>query len=52
MICIINGMRHPEHYFWNCLHCIATQEQIKRIMDGNKVIIDGTEYQISQEQKI
>ena len=31
MICLINGMRHPDHYFWNCLHCLATEAQIMRI---------------------
>ena len=46
MICLINGMRHPEHYVWNCLHCIASEQQIQRILDGKKLIIATTEYQV------
>ena len=50
MICLINGMRHPDHYFWNCLHCLATEAQIRRILDGNKLIIGATEYQLLPDE--
>ena len=43
---MIDGVRQPERYFWNLIHCIATEEQIKRILDGNKLLINGSEYQI------
>lgn len=46
MICLINGMRHPDHYFWNCLHCLATETQMRRILDGQKLIIGETEYHL------
>ena len=37
MIYLINDIRQHERHFWNCLHSIASQEQIQRILDGNKV---------------
>ena len=43
-------MRHPEQYFWSCLHCIATEKQIHRILDGFKVVIDGTTYEMRPEE--
>ena len=49
MICLINGMRHPDHYFWNCLHCLATEEQMIRIFDVKKLNIRETEYQFLME---
>lgn len=52
MIYLINNIRQHERYFWNCLHSIASQEQIQRILDGNKVIINESEYQIIEEEKI
>ena len=51
MICLINNIRQHERHFWNCLHSIASQEQIQRILDGNKVIINESEYQIIEEEK-
>ena len=43
-------MRHPDHYFWNCLYCLATEAQIRRILDGNKLIIGETEYQLLPDE--
>ena len=40
-----------ERHFWNCLYGVATQEQIKRILDGHKVTISDTIYQIIEEEK-
>ena len=40
-----------ERHFWNCLYGVATQEQIKRILDGHKVIISDTIYQIVEPIK-
>lgn len=51
MIYLINNIRQHERYFWNCLHSIASQEQIQRILDGNKVIINESEYQIIEKEK-
>ena len=42
MIYLINDVRQHERHFWNCLYGVATQEQIKRILDGHKVIISDT----------
>ena len=36
MIYLINNIRQHERHFWNCLHSIASQEQIKRILEGYK----------------
>lgn len=52
MIYLINDIRQHERHFWNCLHSIASQEQIQRILDGYKVIINESEYQIIEEEKI
>lgn len=49
MIYLINNIRQHERHFWNCLHSIASQEQ--RVLDGNKVIINESEYQIIEEEK-
>ena len=51
MIYLINNIRQHERHFWNCLYGVATQEQIKRILDGKKVIINESEYQIIEEKK-
>ena len=51
MICLINDIRQHERHFWNCLYGVATQEQIKRILDENKVIINESIYQIIEEGK-
>ena len=51
MIYLINNVRQHERHFWNCLYGVATQEQIQRILDGNKVIINESEYQIIEEEK-
>lgn len=51
MICLINNTRRHERHFWNCLYSIASQEQIQRILDENKVIINESEYQIIEEEK-
>ena len=50
MIYLINDVRQHERHFWNCLYGVATQEQIKRILDENKVIINESEYQIIEEE--
>ena len=50
MICLINGIRQHERHFWNCLYGVATQEQIKRILDGDKVLIYESEYQIIENE--
>ena len=49
MIYLINDVRQHERHFWNCLYGVATQEQIERILDGHKVIISDTIYQIVNE---
>lgn len=51
MIYLINNIRQHERHFWNCLHSIASQEQIQRILDGYKVIINESEYRIIEEEK-
>lgn len=51
MIYLINDVRQHERHFWNCLYGVATQEQIKRILDGHKVTISDTIYQIIEEKK-
>ena len=51
MIYLINDVRQHERHFWNCLYGVATQEQIKRILDDNKIIINEYEYQIIEEEK-
>ena len=51
MIYLINNIRQHERHFWNCLYGVATQEQIKRILDDNKIIINEYEYQIIEEEK-
>lgn len=51
MICLINDVRQHERHFWNCLHGVATQDQIKRILDGDKVTISDTTYQIVGQEK-
>lgn len=50
MIYLINNIRQHERHFWNCLHSIASQQQIQRILDGNKVIINESKYQIIEEK--
>ena len=52
MIYLINDVRQHERHFWNCLYGVASQEQIKRILDGHKVTISDTIYQIVEEKKI
>ena len=49
MIYLINNIRQHERHFWNCLYGVDSQEQIQRILDGNKVIINESEYQIIEE---
>lgn len=51
MIYLINNIQQHERHFWNCLYGVASQEQIQRILDGNKVIINESEYQIIEEEK-
>ena len=51
MIYLINDGRQHERHFWNCIYGVASQEQIQRILDGNKVIINESEYQIIEEDK-
>lgn len=51
MIYLINNKRLQEHYFWDCLHCIATESQIKRVLDGDKVLIDGTLYEMKPDEE-
>ena len=52
MIYLINNIQQHERHFWNCLHSIASHEQTQRILDGNKVIINESEYQIIEEEKL
>ena len=51
MIYLINNIRQHERHFWNCLYGIVSKEQIQRILNGNKVIINESEYQIIEEEK-
>lgn len=51
MIYLINNIRQHERHFWNCLYGVASQEQIQRILDGYKVIINESEYQIIEEEE-
>ena len=51
MIYLINDVQQHERPFWNCLYGVASQEQIQRILDGNKVIINESEYQIIEKEK-
>ena len=51
MIYLINDVRQHARHFWNCLYSIASQEQIQRILDKNKVIINESEYQIIEPEK-
>lgn len=51
MIYLINDVQQHERPFWNCLYGVASQEQIQRILDGNKVIINESEYRIIEEEK-
>ena len=48
---LINDVRQHERHFWNCLYGVASQEQIKRILDGHKVTISDTIYQIVEPEK-
>ena len=50
MIYLINNVRQHERHFWNCLYGVASQEQIKRILDGDKVLIYESEYQIIENE--
>ena len=50
MKCIINGTRQHERHFWNCLYGVATQDQIVRILNGDKVLIYESEYQIIEDE--
>ena len=50
MIYLINNIRQHERHFWNCLYGVASQEQIQRILDGNKVIINESEYRIIERK--
>ena len=51
MIFLINGVRQHERHFWNCLYGVATQDQIVRILDGDKVLIYESEYQIIENEE-
>ena len=51
MIYLINNIRQHERHFWNCLYGVATQEQIEIILDGHKVTISDTTYQIVESEK-
>ncbi len=46
MIYLINDTRHTETYFWNSLQSLATESQIKRVLDGKPIIIGGVSYRI------
>ena len=50
MIYLINDVRQHERHFCNCLYGVASQEQIQRILDDNKIIINEYEYQIIEEE--
>jgi hypothetical protein len=50
MIYLIDNKRQPEMYFWNCLHILATDKQICRVLDGLPLLIGATKYQIIYEE--
>ena len=39
MIYLIDGKRQPENYFWNCLHVLASEKEICRVLDGEEIVI-------------
>ena len=51
MIFLIDDKMQMENYFWNCLHSIASDQQIQRVLDGFPLLIGGTKYQIIFECK-
>lgn len=51
MIYLINDKRQPENHFWNCLHGLASELQLQRVLDGMALIIGTTKYQIIFEEK-
>ena len=42
----IDGKRQPENHFWNCVHGIASERQIRFLLDGGRLILGGVTYQI------
>lgn len=42
----IDDRRKTESYFWNSIHAIARESQKCKLLDGDKVIIGGVNYQI------
>ena len=48
MIYLIDGKRQPENYFWNCLHVLASEKEICRVLDGEEIVIGKTVYRISE----
>lgn len=46
MIYLINDNRCTESHFWNCLHGLASESQIKRILEGQLILIGGITYKI------
>jgi hypothetical protein len=48
---MIDDARQPEQHFWNCLHILATEEQICRVLDGIPLLIGETRYQIIFEEE-
>lgn len=51
MIFLIDDKMQMENHFWNCLHSLATEQQIQRILDGFPVLIGGTKFQIVFEEE-
>jgi hypothetical protein len=51
MIYLIDNTRQPEQYFWNCLHILATDDQICRVLEGMPLMIGTTRYQIVFEEQ-
>jgi hypothetical protein len=51
MIYLIDERRQPEQYFWNCLHILASDKQICRVLEGLPILIGSTRYQIVFEKE-
>ena len=49
MIYLIDGKRQPENYFWNCLHVLASEKEICRVLDGEEIEVGKTVYRLAFE---
>lgn len=47
---LIDGTMTTERHFWNCLHGLASQPQLQRILDGYAVNVGGIIYQIINKE--